>query len=158
MQRQQGDAEDLGWALGVLARSYRDAVTPVLGDFPHGPRGYQTLSAVVHGDAPSQLALASRLGIDRTVMTYLVDDLERDGLVERVPNPQDRRQRRIVATDRGRDLLALMCERVEAAEDVVLGVLDDGERTAFRAMLTKLAGRGDRAADACELVAEGAAG
>ena len=36
---------------------------------------YQILSTVVHDDQPSRLALAAHLGIDRSVMTYLIDDL-----------------------------------------------------------------------------------
>jgi DNA-binding MarR family transcriptional regulator len=145
--------EDLGWALGVLTRSYRDLVNPVLGDLPHGSRGYQALSEVVHGDQPSQLALAHRLGIDRTVMTYLVDDLEAAGLVERRPNPHDRRQRQVVATDHGRAVLATMCTRVEAAEQRILAPLAEPERALFRRLLNKAAGEGDQS-DPCEVLSE----
>lgn len=132
-------ADDFGWALGVLLRSYRDMVSPVVGDFPHGPRGYQTLAEVVRGERPSQLALANHLRIDRTVMTYLVDDLEKAGLVKRRPNPADRRQRQIVATARGRKAVARLCERITEAEDTLLGALDTDERAAFRQLVVKAA-------------------
>ena len=72
-----------GWSLAVLLRTYRERVSEALGAFPHGTRGYETLAEVLRGTRPSQLALANHLGIDRTVMTYLIDDLEQDGLVER---------------------------------------------------------------------------
>ncbi|RIV38037.1 MarR family winged helix-turn-helix transcriptional regulator [Micromonospora radicis] len=132
--------QDLGWALGVLLRAYRDTLPPTLGDFPHGARGYQTLCEVVRADQPSQLALANRLGIDRTVMTYLIDDLVAANLVERQPNPADRRQRRIVATPGGRAAIATLCGQVAAAEATVLGALDERERVAFRRLLIKAAG------------------
>src|ERR687894_2874686 len=119
--------EDFGWALGALLRSYRDLVSPVLGDLPHGQRGYQTLCEVVRCDQPSQLALANRLGIDRTVMTYLIDDLVEAGLVERQPNPRDRRQRLIVATPRGREAVAALCAQVAEAESRLLAALDARE-------------------------------
>ena len=64
-----GSEDDFGRALGVLLRSYRELVSQALGDFPHGPRGYQTLFEVVRGQQPQPAALATRLGIDRTVMT-----------------------------------------------------------------------------------------
>jgi MarR family transcriptional regulator, transcriptional regulator for hemolysin len=131
--------EDFGWALGVLLRSYRELVTPALGDLPHGTRGYQTLCEIVRGDQPSQLALANRLGIDRTVMTYLIDDLVDTGLVERRPNPVDRRQRQIVATARGRQAIATLCERVIEAERLVLDALNADERELFRGLLDKAA-------------------
>ncbi|MEU6712102.1 MarR family winged helix-turn-helix transcriptional regulator [Nonomuraea sp. NPDC046802] len=131
---------DFGWSLGVLLRAFHGSLVTVLGDFPHGVRGYQTLSTVVHGDQPSQLALAAHLGIDRTVMTYLIDDLVQAGLVERRLNPADRRQRKIVATDEGAAALRKLEQRVREAEDRVLGAaLDAGEREAFRTLLRRVA-------------------
>jgi DNA-binding MarR family transcriptional regulator len=145
--------EDFGWALGVMLRAYREAVTPVLGDFPHGPRGYQTLAEVVHGEQPSQAALASRLGIDRTVMTYLVDDLEAAGLVERRPNRDDRRLRKVVATPRGRRAIEALCQRVTEAEDALLGGLDADERATLRQLVNKAACDID-GDDPCEIVTD----
>ena len=130
---------DLGWHLGVLGGAYQASVMAVLGDFPRGPRGYQTLAAVVHDERSSQLALATHLGIDRTVMTYLIDDLVAAGLVERQLNPDDRRQRRIVATERGVAAYTDLERRVRAAEDALLGALDDGERQALRHLLRRVA-------------------
>jgi DNA-binding MarR family transcriptional regulator len=147
--------DDLGWALGVLLRGYRDRVKRALGDFPHGPRGYETMAEVLRGTQPSQLALANHLGIDRTVMTYLVDDLEQEGLVERRANPTDRRQRMVVATDKGRELVETACRRVVEAQDELLGTLDGPERTAFRQLLNKAAaGTGEDVDDPCEVADE----
>lgn len=130
---------DFGWHLGVLGGAYQRSVVTVLGDFPHGPRGYQTLAAVVHDEQPSQLALATHLGIDRTVMTYLIDDLVKAGLVERRLNPADRRQRKIVATAQGVDAYTDLEQRVRAAEDALLGALDTAERQALRQLLRRVA-------------------
>jgi DNA-binding MarR family transcriptional regulator len=138
--------EDFGQALGVLLRSYREGIAPVLGDFPHGARGYQTLCEVVRADQPSQLALANRVGIDRTVMTYIIDELVAAGLVERRFNPADRRQRQIVATPDGRRAIAALCRRVSEAERAVLGALDAEERERFRRLLDKAARGGEQGA------------
>ncbi|MEH1123034.1 MarR family winged helix-turn-helix transcriptional regulator [Micromonospora sp. CPCC 206061] len=149
--------EGIGWALGVLLRAYQSSVVTVLGDLPHGPRGYHTLAAVVEGDRPSQLALAAHLGIDRTVMTYLIDDLVDAGLVERQLNPADRRQRRIVATDLGQRTLTDLERRVRAAEDRVLSALAPGEREAFRDLLHRVACEArhiDPATDPCDVADE----
>src|SRR5579862_4539501 len=108
MSRDQGCdgalSDDLGWALGVVFRSYAKAANSAFCDVPGGPRGYQVLAATARSDPRSQLELASHLGVDRTVMTYLLDDLEKAGLVERRPDPADRRARRIAATEAGRVL------------------------------------------------------
>lgn len=135
--------EDFGWTLGVLVRNYQNATNAAMGEsvgeFPHGARGYQVLVAVVSGEQPNQLALAQHLGIDRTVMTYLVDDFVKAGLVERQLNPADRRARIVVATDSGLAILADLQQRVAEAERAVLGALTDDERELFRSLLRRVA-------------------
>ncbi|GAB2605888.1 MarR family winged helix-turn-helix transcriptional regulator [Pseudactinotalea suaedae] len=143
--------DDLGAMLATLLRSYHDAVAPRLTDLPHGPRGYQTLREVVEGAQPSQLALASRLGIDRTVMTYLIDDLAEAGLVERRANPADRRQRQVVATAAGTRVIADLCQHVRAVEDSLLHALTEAERAHLRALLAKVTTDADRDVDPCEV-------
>jgi DNA-binding MarR family transcriptional regulator len=131
---------DLGWALGALSRSYAKAVSATFADVPGGPRGYQVLAAAAREEPGSQLALAQHLGVDRTVMTYLLDSLAEAGLVERRPDPADRRARRIVATARGRVLLDGLGEQLCAAEDQLLaGMDDDADRQAFRSLLQRVA-------------------
>ncbi|MGW3626895.1 MarR family winged helix-turn-helix transcriptional regulator [Streptomyces sp. NPDC000880] len=132
-------AGDFGLSLLVLMRAYRTVVASVLDDVPQGARGYQTLAVVVRGDQQNQLALATYLGIDRTVMTYLIDDLVTAGLVERRLTPADRRQRKIVATARGVNTLQDLQRQVREAEDRLLEALDENERQAFRTLLSRIA-------------------
>jgi DNA-binding MarR family transcriptional regulator len=144
---------DLGWALGVVFRSYLKAANAAFADVPGGPRGYQVLAAATRGEPESQLALAQHLGVDRTVMTYLLDDLESAGLIERRPDPADRRARRITATPAGTRLAGQLDRRLRAAEERLLASLSsDGERQSFRALLRQLAAdisASDPATSAC---------
>ena len=55
-----------------------------------------------------QRRLAERFGCDPSNVSLLVDRLEARGLVERRPDPSDRRAKLVVATDAGR-LLAQRC-------------------------------------------------
>ena len=88
-------AGDLGWSLAVMFRAYVKAADAATAGMPGGHRGYQVLCAAARDEPGSQAAMAQRLGIDRTVMTYLLDDLEAAKLVERQPDPADRRSRRV---------------------------------------------------------------
>jgi DNA-binding MarR family transcriptional regulator len=55
--------------------------------------------------APSTMGeLATFLGIDAPYMTIVVDDLERQGLVERKPHPTDRRAKLVETTALGRQM------------------------------------------------------
>jgi DNA-binding MarR family transcriptional regulator len=136
-------AGDLGWGLGVVLRAYAKAARAAVADLPGGPRGYQILSAAAQGAVSSQLALAQHLGVDRTVMTYLLDELEAAKLIERRPDPADRRARRVVATQLGTELLATLNDRLRAAEANLLAPLDLEMRETFRAQVRLLATRAD---------------
>jgi DNA-binding MarR family transcriptional regulator len=76
-------------------------------------------------------------------MTYLIDDLEAAKLIERRPDPADRRARRIVATQLGTELLATLNDRLQAAEAHLLAPLDPETRETFRAQIRLLATRAD---------------
>ncbi|MEG3616063.1 MarR family transcriptional regulator [Isoptericola haloaureus] len=143
----------LGWPLAALLREWSDGVTAACADVPHGARGYEVLAAVVHDAPPTQAALAARLGIDRTVMTYLLDELVGCGLVERQQDPADRRARRIVATEHGRAVLADLDARVRAAEDALLADLSAVERDHLRALLARAASAAAPGDDRCAVVA-----
>jgi DNA-binding MarR family transcriptional regulator len=134
---------DLGWALFAVMRSYRQATDKVLAGLPGGPRGYQVLTASQRGGSSSQLALAQQLGVDRTVMTYLIDDLEGAGLVERRPDPADRRTRRVTVTAAGTAALCDAQRQLLRAEDELLEPLEPAEREILRRMLHRLATRAD---------------
>lgn len=146
---------DLGWALGAVMRSYLHAVDDVVADVPGGPRGYQVLTAAGRGEPSSQLALAQQLGVDRTVMTYLLDDLQSAGLVERKPDPADRRARRVVLTDAGQARLCDLERRLRDSEEHLLDPLDPDERHVLRALLHRLATRTPpTSADLCTVAEE----
>lgn len=94
---------------------------------------------MIHKELPNQLALSEYLGIDRTVLPYVIDDLVEEGLVERRPADSDRRARKVVATEHGRTLFAEIETAVGHAEDAVLGALSGSERAQFRHLLSRLA-------------------
>lgn len=130
---------DFGWHLGMVLREYHNRFEAAVEGMPSGIRGFQILSTVVHRDPPNQQALGAHLNIDRTVLTYLIDDLENDGAVERVPAPSDRRARKVLATDRGKELLAHYEHHVAEAEADLLASLDPADATALMGLIGRLA-------------------
>jgi DNA-binding MarR family transcriptional regulator len=135
----QSVESDLGWALGTVLRNYLRATEEAIAGVPGGPRGYQVLATAGRECPRTQLALAQHLGLDRTVMTYLLDDLQQAGLVERRPDPADRRARRVEVTEAGRSRLAELAERLHAAEEQLLDGLEPDERATLRRLLQRLA-------------------
>ena len=135
--------DDFGWALGVILRTYLRAAEAAVSDIPGGSRGYQVIASAAQELATNQGVLATQLGIDRTVLTYLIDDLETAGLVTRQPDPTDRRTRRIVATDRGHALWQARRDTLSQAEAHVLAGLGD-DMCAFRNLLQRAAVHADQ--------------
>jgi DNA-binding MarR family transcriptional regulator len=142
---------DLGWALNVVFRAFRQRASASLADLPGGPRGYLVLSSVAQDLPPSQLALAQQLAVDKTAMTYLLDDLEHAGLVERRPDPADRRQRQIVITANGRRALEESGERLAGAEQRLLSALTPEEARVFRLALDRVARSTQAPAGSCTI-------
>jgi DNA-binding MarR family transcriptional regulator len=130
---------DLGWMLGALFRSYVKAAERALHDLPGGARGYQVLTAAVGEPPRNQGAIAEELGIDRTVLTYLIDDLERLDLVARQPDPADRRSRLVIATRTGRATWKQHRQALHHVEAHILSPLPSARAATFRTLLRQLA-------------------
>ncbi|MGV9308304.1 MarR family winged helix-turn-helix transcriptional regulator [Nonomuraea sp. NPDC003727] len=144
---------NLGWLMGQVFHAHLTAAQHALADFPGSQRGYMVVHAAVNGCARNQIDMANQLGLDRTVMVYLVDQLVAAGLVERMPDPNDRRSRVIVATDAGRTRLEEAARVLGLVDEHVLRALDPDERGRFRDMLRRLAAHhlanGGNEHDAC---------
>lgn len=134
-----GPGKDLGWLLGQVRYGYAAASAAAVGRVPGGLRGLHVLGAAVEGEARNQIEVARRFGIDRTVMVRLVDDLERAGLVERHPDPADRRARIITATEHGVQLYRASQEDRLLVDQHVLSPLTAAERATFIDLLRRVA-------------------
>lgn len=146
---------DLGWALGAVLRTWLKATSHAVEDLPGGPRGYQVLSMATGGPCGTQAAMAERIGVDRTVMTHLIDDLEAVGLVERKPDPTDRRARRIELTPRGQATYAELAARIDQVERTVLSGLDDASIDELRGLLLRAASAlDDQPIDSCDVAVQ----
>ncbi|TQJ22181.1 DNA-binding MarR family transcriptional regulator [Micromonospora sp. A202] len=149
--------DDLGWMLGIVFRGYVRATEHTLTDFPGGPRGYQLLTAAINGPSRNQGAIAEELGLDRTVLTYLIDDLERPGFVARRADPADRRNRLIDVTDAGRAAWEQRRSALRQVESHLLGSLAPADAATLRTLLQQVACSAqavDPLRDLCEVVAQ----
>ncbi len=124
-------ATDLGWLLRTAERDHTTLVNDALGSLPGRVRGYRIL-IIAAASAEHQNHISQRLGIDRTVMTSLLDDLETAELVRRVPDATDRRAHLIMITGRGRSVVGRLTEQVTDADHQFLGALERQNRFSSR--------------------------
>ncbi|TAK70015.1 MAG: MarR family transcriptional regulator [Actinomycetota bacterium] len=98
------------------------------------------LLRAIDGDAGrSQQAVAAQLGLLPSRLVALIDELERDGLVERRQNPADRRHHALYLTADGEQRLRDIGRVATEHGADYFASLDDHERTALAELLGKLA-------------------
>ena len=88
------------------------------------------------GTRPSDLA--SRLRISKQALNYLLGELERLGYLERRPDPDDLRSKRIVLTERGIAAIAVIREAVAELETAWAEQLSPEQFTTLRDLLLEL--------------------
>ncbi|GLY49015.1 MarR family transcriptional regulator [Lentzea sp. NBRC 102530] len=96
---------DINWLLHRAAQRVGASFAEEITKFGVSLRGQLVLQALANEEVQrTQLKLGAMLGLDKTTLTSELDKLERAGLVMRVPDPNDRRVRTPVITDKGRAL------------------------------------------------------
>ena len=101
-----------------------------------GPRLAVLLWPGPDGMRPSDLA--ARMKVTKQALNYLLGDLERLGYLERLPDPNDRRCRRIALTDRGRALVPVIRGAVSSTERDWAASLGEARFAQLRELLTDL--------------------
>jgi DNA-binding MarR family transcriptional regulator len=90
------------------------------------------------GRSLSPCDIGEELQVTRGTVTGLLDSLERQRLVRRLPHPEDRRMLLIELTEEGRSLLdRLLPEHYQGMADI-LDCLSDSEKAAFTSVLGKI--------------------
>ena len=106
-----------------------------------GEGSYGVLVALRRAGAPYTLtptALARQRMMSSGGMTLVVDGLERRGLVERLPNPADRRGNLVRLTDDGTTTVEAAMDLHAATEQRLLAGLGDRDREQLAELLRKL--------------------
>ncbi|HZQ56273.1 MAG TPA: MarR family winged helix-turn-helix transcriptional regulator [Bryobacteraceae bacterium] len=87
----------------------------------------------------SQQDLSAKLGIHPSRLVAIVDELERRELLERKPNPEDRRQYALHLTDKGRDAFTKVGQIARQHQDALCASLTGEEREKLAELLRKIA-------------------
>lgn len=113
---------------------------PVLEPLGITPQQMVLMLALLEADGLAQAEIAERLGVDRTTTMQMIDRLERNGIVARRRDPQDRRVQRVYLTERALEHTAAIAPRLSALRQQFLEPLDVSEREELVRLLRKLLG------------------
>jgi len=104
---------------------------------------YALLAALDEFGPASQAGLGRRTGIDRSDMVATVNELADRRLLERAPDPEDRRRNVVTITAAGRRQLAELDRLIAAAQDEFLAPLSASDRKHLVDLLTRLVDRSE---------------
>jgi DNA-binding MarR family transcriptional regulator len=133
--------ETVGRLLDAAARVTRDHMNPLLAEAGLQIGEFDVLTPLRRSGQPYMLSptqLYEAALISSGGMTDRLDRLERAGLVERRPDPNDRRGRQIALTAAGKRVIDDIIGRMVAMEAQMLSVLTPVEQKKLNALLKKL--------------------
>lgn len=132
-----------GSSLGLLLRQVRDATRAALeAELARDGHDltlsqYITLKKLAEGEAsPGELARAAEL--NPGAMTRLLDQLEKKGLLRRVPDPNDRRALRVELAGQTQALVPEMLDCADRVRARALAGMSDAEQHQFVRLLEQV--------------------
>lgn len=126
------------WLASQLARRGAALVGESLAQEGVGRQHFAVLTSLAEQGPASQAALGRRLWIDRSDLHALITELDRDDLIARVRDPEDRRRNIVTLTAAGKSLLKRLDKRVDAAQTALLEPLSAAERRELVRLLDRV--------------------
>lgn len=145
-----GDTNTDGDLDGLVGYNLKRAYLVVSADFRRvmgknglAPRQFSALSLIIKFPKITQSALARKLGIERSGLVAIIDDLEARHFVCRQPVPGDRRVQALTATTQGQSAYQQAHEMVRAHEAEILSDLTPQEVDTLVSLLQRIRNKGD---------------
>jgi DNA-binding MarR family transcriptional regulator len=130
--------ESVGYLVNHLARLFGAALQARLKPLQLAPAQFMVLIELWREAGLSQRQLIDRLSVEQATMANTLNRMERDGLIERKPSPQDGRVHLIYPTPRALNLEAAAKAQAQAVNQAALEGLTDAERQSFLADISRI--------------------
>lgn len=128
------------WALGRASMQSQRLVRHHMTQAGIRTQHYHVLASLADDGPGAQATLADRIGLDRSDLVTLLDELEELKLLARQVDPADRRRKIVTITPAGEKQLDSMDQLIYAAEAELLKPLTATERKTLLALLSRLTG------------------
>jgi DNA-binding MarR family transcriptional regulator len=133
------EEESLHEAFWAVSRRMREHAKREMEPWGIAPSQGRALSVLMANGEMRLSALAERLRIAPRSATEVVDELQNRGLVQRLPDPDDRRATLVTLTGPGRATGQEIKAARAAASERLFAELDDDDRATLARILRKLA-------------------
>lgn len=123
----------LGYQIGLLSRLFDRALERHLSEFHVLPGQFPALVMLYEQDGLTQAELCKRIQVEQPTMANTLNRMERDGLIKRVPDPEDKRRARVHLTDRAKEFqTALMDQARDVPNQALEGLKPSDQDALFR--------------------------
>lgn len=135
----EGAHESIGFLLSRVGTAISDQFGESMATNGLIPRQFLVLNIISAHEGESQQAVSESIGVAKSRMVGVIDELEGNNWVERRVNPADRRQHALFLTSAGRKLLDLARATALEHESKIRAALTDAEAKHLLIALQKLA-------------------
>jgi MarR family transcriptional regulator, organic hydroperoxide resistance regulator len=127
-----------GYWLRRLSNLVHETFERVLAEHDVTVAQWNVLVAIYHGDAATPFDSARFIDIDAGAVTRLVDRLVEKRLLDRFPDPKDRRSIRLELTERGQQLVPQLVQLADENDRLFFGPLTLAEHQQLKALISTL--------------------
>lgn len=129
---------ELGYRVAQLSRALTQCLRVRVEPLGVAPGQYPALLALFDHDGLTQAELCLVTGVEQPTMANTLARMQRDGLVQRVPDPLDGRRSRVMLTRRADGLRQQLVDAAREGNAAATRGLDAGEVAAFLRTLDRL--------------------
>jgi len=124
--------------VNYLARLLERALREKIEEFGVVPGQFAQLLALYEQDGLTQRELCARVQIEQPTMANTLQRMERDGLIDRVPDPADGRRARVLLTERARGLAVDLTAAMHEVNSRATRGFDESEIAAVMHAVTRM--------------------
>ncbi|MEM8756112.1 MAG: MarR family transcriptional regulator [Pseudomonadota bacterium] len=124
-------SKSAGYVANHMARLFAIGLQRRIKPLGLAPAQFMTLLELWAEDGLTQAELVERIDVEQATMANTLKRMERDGLIERRPHPEDGRARRNWLTPAAKALQGPATDAARAQNEAALGDLTEAERSAF---------------------------
>lgn len=135
----------LGYQVNHLSRLLASALRCRVQTFGVVPGQFAQLLALYERDGRTQAELCRAVRIEQATMANTLNRMERDGLIARTADPDDRRRTLIHLTPKARGLEAVLVASAREVNSAATAGLSDAEIAAFLATMQRMIANLERA-------------
>lgn len=101
---------------------------------------YAILVVLAEETVCDQQTLGNRAGFDKATGTYVIDRMNKSGLLHVETDPENRRRKRVSMTEEGEAMLTQMVAQAKNAEKLIASGLDAQDIADLKRLLSKIGG------------------